>query len=102
MTGTEGCAAYGGGERMDDVKATSYETEPVGMVEIGQRLGVKPDTVSQWWYRSRQGELAHPMPLPRWTVSGYDAWDWHEIEQWARSTRRLTPRPTRKPETSAA
>jgi hypothetical protein len=29
------------------------------------------------------------MPDPRWTVSGQPAWDWAEIEAWARRTGRL-------------
>jgi len=29
------------------------------------------------------------MPAPRWTVSGRPAWDWTEIETWARRTGRL-------------
>jgi len=29
------------------------------------------------------------MPEPRWTVSGQPAWDWPEIETWARRTGRL-------------
>jgi len=29
------------------------------------------------------------MPHPRWTVSGQPAWDWPEIQAWARRTGRL-------------
>jgi hypothetical protein len=29
------------------------------------------------------------MPAPRWTVSGQPAWDWTEIEAWAKHTGRL-------------
>jgi hypothetical protein len=29
------------------------------------------------------------MPQPRWTVSGQPAWDWTDIETWARRTGRL-------------
>jgi hypothetical protein len=32
------------------------------------------------------------MPAPRWTVSGQPAWDWSEIEEWARRTGRLRVR----------
>jgi hypothetical protein len=55
---------------------------PVGAAEVAERLGVKPQTVHTW----RQRRL---MPEPRWTVSGQPAWDWAEIEAWARRTGRL-------------
>lgn len=29
------------------------------------------------------------MPAPRWTISGQPAWDWAEIEAWARRTGRV-------------
>lgn len=69
------------------------QIEPVGSLEIAKRLGVKPDTVIQWRLRERRGEGRHsisPMPEPRWTVSGCPAWDWAEVEAWARSTKRLS------------
>jgi DNA-binding transcriptional MerR regulator len=55
---------------------------PVGPAEIAGRLGVKPQTVHTW---RRRGVL----PAPRWTVSGQPAWDWADIEAWARRTGRL-------------
>ena len=55
---------------------------PVGAAEIAARLRVRPQTVHTW----RQRRL---LPLPRWTVSGQPAWDWPEIEGWARRTGRL-------------
>lgn len=55
---------------------------PVGAAEVAERLHVKPQTVHTW----RQRRL---MPEPRWTVSGQPAWDWAEIEAWARRTGRL-------------
>jgi transposase-like protein len=63
--------------------------EPVGVLEIAVRFGVEQGTVSQWRARSRQGLLKSPMPEPRWTVSGYPAWDWPEVESWGIRTRRL-------------
>jgi hypothetical protein len=51
-------------------------------LEIATRLGVKPQTVHTW----RQRGI---VPEPRWTVSGQPAWDWPEIEEWARRTGRL-------------
>lgn len=58
------------------------EPIPVGAAEIAARLRVKPQTVHTWRHR----EL---MPEPRWLVSGQPAWNWSEIEAWARRTGRL-------------
>ena len=58
------------------------ELIPVGAAEIATRLRVKPQTVHAWRHRKL-------MPEPRWTVSGQPAWDWSEIEGWARRTGRL-------------
>ena len=58
------------------------ESTPVGAAEIATRLGVKAQTVHTW----RQREL---LPPPRWTVSGQPAWDWPEIEEWAKRTGRM-------------
>lgn len=55
---------------------------PVGAAEIASRLGVKPQTVHTW----RQRGL---VPDPPWSVSGQPAWDWPDIEAWARRTGRL-------------
>lgn len=58
------------------------DADPVGMLEIAQRLGVKQQTVAMW-------KLRKLLPEPTWTVSGNPAWDWPDIEEWARRTRRL-------------
>jgi hypothetical protein len=63
----------------------SVESCPVGAAEVAKRLGVRGQTVHTW----RQRKL---MPPPRWTVSGLPAWDWNEIEEWARRTGRLRTR----------
>lgn len=55
---------------------------PVGAAEIAARLGVRPQTVHAWRHRQL-------MPRPRWTVSGQPAWEWPEIEAWARRTGRF-------------
>jgi len=61
----------------------SSRIDPVGLVEIAERLGVKRETANQWSWRGL-------LPAPRWTVSGAPAWDWRlDIEPWARSTGRL-------------
>lgn len=64
-------------------------SEPVGLMEIAERLGVARKTAVMWHYRSERGELPIPMPAPKWTVSGQPAWRWADIERWARRTGRL-------------
>jgi hypothetical protein len=56
--------------------------EPVGLSEIAERLGVKPQTAAMWRYRDL-------LPEPQWTVSGFPAWDWRVIKRWADETGRL-------------
>jgi hypothetical protein len=63
-------------------KAVSPTSIPVGAAEIAERIGVRPQTVHAWRHRKL-------MPAPRWTVSGQPAWDWSEIEDWARRTGRI-------------
>lgn len=57
--------------------------DPVGIEDIAERLKVRPDTVRMWRHR----EL---MPEPRWTVSSRPAWNWPDIEKWARETDRVS------------
>ena len=59
----------------------TFELFPVGAAEIAERLGVRAQTVHTW----RQRKV---MPEPQWRVSGQPAWDWTEIEEWARRTNR--------------
>ena len=62
--------------------------EPVGALEVADRLGVRRETVATWKQRGL-------LPLARWTVSGQDAWDWTlDIEPWARGTGRMPLCPT--------
>jgi hypothetical protein len=51
--------------------------DPVGAVEIAERLNVKRGTVDMWRIRSIG------FPEPRWTVGGRPAWNWDEVEQWS-------------------
>ena len=55
--------------------------DPVGAVEIAQRLGVTRATVDKW----RQRGI---FPAPQWTVGGRPAWEWSTVDEWARSTGR--------------
>ena len=56
--------------------------EPVGPVEIAERLGVARATVDTWRQRG-------VLPAPDWHVSGRPLWDWPTVESWARDTGRL-------------
>jgi len=56
--------------------------DPVGRGEIAERLGLHPKTPSVWVQRGL-------LPKPRWTVNGGDAWNWSDIQQWARETGRV-------------
>jgi len=56
-------------------------SDPVGLAEIAERLGVQRQTAVQW----RQLGL---LPDPKWTVSGSPAWEWRDIVKWARETGR--------------
>lgn len=60
------------------------ECEPVGAVEIADRLGVARGTVDRWRLRP-----AVQFRQPRWTVGGRPAWNWPDIEAWAQETGRL-------------
>jgi hypothetical protein len=55
----------------------------VGLVEIAERLGVPRSHVDQWKWRG-------VLPEARWIVGGRPAWEWPDIERWARETGRLT------------
>jgi hypothetical protein len=56
--------------------------DPVGTIEIAERLGVTRDAVNQW----RKRGLG--FPEPRWAVGGRPAWEWEDVEAWARETGR--------------
>lgn len=76
-------ADSGGTERMAAMADhPPSPVEPVGMIEIAERLGVRRQTVQQWRFRGL-------LPDPAWTISGDPAWDWAVIEHWARETGRL-------------
>ncbi|WP_426574562.1 DNA-binding protein [Aquihabitans sp. McL0605] len=60
------------------------EYEPVGALEIAERLSVARATVEQWRVRPH----TPPFPEPRWTVGGRPAWSWPDVEEWARAAGR--------------
>lgn len=64
--------------------------EPVGVVDIAKRLRVKQQTVAMWRYRGL-------LPEARWSVSSQPAWNWPDIERWAKATGRLRPRKEEEP-----
>lgn len=74
---------------MTPTKSKTAALEPVGIVEIAERLGVMRNTVDQWLFRTHAGELPVPFPDPRWTVGGRPAWDWSDVAAWAWETGRL-------------
>jgi uncharacterized protein YjcR len=56
--------------------------DPVGVAEIAERLGVKQQTAQTWRHRKL-------LPPPRWTVSRQPAWNWADVERWAKETGRI-------------
>jgi hypothetical protein len=58
----------------------------VGIRQIAERLRVSKQTVARW---QRRGLL----PAPDSNLGDEPAWDWHGVEEWARATGRLEPRP---------
>ena len=50
--------------------------DPVGAVEIAERLGVARVTVDQW----RQRDIG--FPAPSWPVGGRPAWNWPVVKAW--------------------
>jgi hypothetical protein len=61
---------------------TADAADPVGELEIADRLCVTAHTVHQWVHEGL-------LPEHRWTVSGRPAWNWPAVEAWARNTGRL-------------
>ncbi|HSH59429.1 MAG TPA: hypothetical protein VK988_07270 [Acidimicrobiales bacterium] len=59
--------------------------EPVGVVDIAKRLGVRQQTVAMWRYRGL-------LPEAPWRVSNQPAWNWPDIRRWAEANGRLLPR----------
>ena len=70
--------------RLHDISehAAATEVEPVGLLEIAQRLGAQAQTARNWRTRG-------VLPSASWLVSGSPAWDWAAIEAWAQETGRL-------------
>jgi hypothetical protein len=68
---------------MDKARRPKFNCDPVGVLEIAERIGVQRQTVAVWRRR-------HPsFPEARWLISGLPAWDWTDIEPWLKATDRL-------------
>ena len=63
-------------------QSSGYAADPVGTVEIADRMGVTRSAVDHW----RQRPLG--FPAPRWTVGGRPAWEWGDVAAWAERTGR--------------
>lgn len=61
------------------------KVEPVGQKEIAERLGVVQSAVGNWQQRA----TTTGFPESRWTVGGRPAWNWPDVEKWAKETGRL-------------
>lgn len=59
--------------------------EPVGQKDIADRLGVKQNRVAMWAQRRETTGF----PEPRWSVGGRPAWNWADVEKWAKQTHLL-------------
>lgn len=57
-------------------------SEPVGVVDIAHRLGVKPGTVHAWVQRDED------FPIPRWEIGGQRLYSWPSVRAWAEATGR--------------
>lgn len=81
MAGPRGACLFrvSGGQ---EEAGTPADVEPVGIVEIAARLGVKRQTVDVWKIRG-------VLPAPRWLVGGRPCWLWSDVERWAQETGRL-------------
>ncbi|MFC0080944.1 helix-turn-helix transcriptional regulator [Aciditerrimonas ferrireducens] len=56
--------------------------DPVGAVEIAERLGVPPGTVRSWHHH-------RTLPPPAWRLHTAPFWNWPQIVAWAIETGRL-------------
>lgn len=71
------------------VPAGPVASDPVGVIEIAQRLGVLDRSVHKMIQRGR-------LPAPDYdSVNGSRAWNWRTILWWAGETRRLNREPLR-------
>lgn len=60
-----------------------FECDPVGKLELAERLGVAARSVHMMFHRGS-------LPEPDWEqINGYRAWNWATILWWAGETGRL-------------
>lgn len=59
------------------------DIDPVGAMEIGERLGIDSRSVH---VANRRGSMPEPSGNQ---VNGFDAWEWRTILWWAGETKRL-------------
>ena len=63
--------------------STWLDVDPVGAMEIGERLGIDSRSVH---VANRRGSMPEPSGNQ---VNGFDAWEWRTILWWAGETKRL-------------
>lgn len=59
--------------------------DPVGMLEIAQRMGVPRQTADNWRQRPT---VDFPEPEPDLTIGGRPVWQWATVQEWADRTGR--------------
>lgn len=74
---------------MTTTKTPTQLYDPVGLVEIADRLGVTLNTVHSWRTRARSMTRRTGMPDPKIVCSGTPLWSWPTIRKWAEETGRL-------------
>lgn len=80
---TDDAATYEFREPLPALPDGECETDPVGVIEIADRLGVLDRSVHKMIQRGR-------LPTPDFdAVNGSRAWEWRTILWWAGETRRL-------------
>lgn len=69
-------------EFVEPMPEEEFDCDPVGKLEIAERLDVESRSVHMMYHRGQ-------LPEPDWKINGYDAWNWATILWWAGETGRL-------------